>query len=106
MSGWQIGLAAGLLIGLVAARWTVRASITQQPIQAGGIAPVLHYLACAAQTAAAPSALIGVLLSHDLHFFPRLLTGVALAFGCIGLALLLLIGLAAIEIRTRPGQAG
>jgi len=99
MNNWQIALLIGLIIGAIGAYWVSRAANKKQPINGGSLAHAIHYLACTFQTASAPTALAAAILSRGLHLIPRLLTGVGLAFGCIGASLLCLIVLAALEER-------
>ncbi len=97
MENWQIAVLVGGLIGLLAGTWVARKSAQKQALTGGSLGKVLHYMACAAQTAAAPAALVSVLLSRGLPLVPRILTGVELALSFIVLALLLLVVHAAYE---------
>lgn len=98
MANWQIAVLIGGMIGLIVGWWVARKSAQKEALTGGPLGRVLHYLACAAQTAAAPAALVGALLSHDLQLGPRILSGVGLAFSFIALALILLAVHAAYEI--------
>lgn len=84
MPNWSIALIVGGLIGLFLAHWVARDSIRSKPIQGGASAKLFHYLACGLLVAGAPSALIATLLYGQLHFFPRLLRGVAVGFTDVG----------------------
>jgi len=99
MANWQIALAIGLTIGVIGALWISRSSARKQPIRGGATAKVLHYLGCAFQTASAPTALATAILLRDVHLIPRLLTGIGLAFGCVGASLICLFVLAILENR-------
>ncbi len=99
MPNWAIALIIGGLIGLFLARWVARDSIQSKPIQSGGAAKFFHYLACGMLVAGAPSALTATILYNQLHFFPRLLRGVAVGFTDVGLAALCLIVFAVFESR-------
>ena|SRR5579864_639099 len=97
MANWQIAVLIGGVLGLIGGWWVARKSAQKEALKGGTAGIVLHYLACSAQTAAAPTAMVGVILAHDLHLIPRILTGVGLALGCIALALILLIAQATYE---------
>ncbi|MHB8626706.1 MAG: hypothetical protein ACYDBJ_08280 [Aggregatilineales bacterium] len=97
MANWQIAVLIGGVVGLIVGWWVARKSVQKEALTGGPLGTVLHYLACAAQTAAAPAALVGVILSHDLHLIPRILTGVGLAFSFIAVALILLVAHATYE---------
>src|SRR5579863_2008404 len=100
MANWQIAVVIGGALGLIGGWWVARKSARKEPLKGGIVGTVLHYLACAAQTAAAPTALVGVILAHDLHLIPRILTGVGLALGCIAVTVVLLVVHAAYETVT------
>ena len=91
MENWQIAVLIGGLIGLLAGTWVARKSAQKETLTGGPLGKALHYMACAAQTAAAPAALVSVILSRGLPLVPRILSGVELAVGFIALALLLLV---------------
>jgi len=97
MTNWQIAVLIGGVIGLIGGWWVAHKSAQKEALKGGTVGAVLHYLACAAQTSAAPMALVAVLLAHDLHLFPRILTGVGLALGCLAVAVILLMAHATYE---------
>jgi hypothetical protein len=102
MANWMIGWLLGVALGLLLGRWIARDSAKAKPVQ-GGMAAVLHYLACSLIVAGAPTALAVVILNSEVKFVPRLLTVVALVFFNLLVAALCLIGQAALESR-RPGM--
>ena|SRR5579859_3647599 len=97
MTNWQIAILIGGILGLIGGRWVAVRSAQKEALRGGRVSSVLHYLACAAQTSAAPTALVAAIVSRDLHLVPRILTSVGLALGFIVLALILLVTHAAYE---------
>ncbi len=99
MPVWLISVIGGGLIGAFLGQWIARGSVARKPIAGGDPARLLHYLGCAAITAAPFAGAIGGVLAGDLHLIPRLLLTSALGFGCVGVSAVFLLIFAAFESR-------
>jgi hypothetical protein len=95
---WGIGVALGLLIGLFAAR----DSIKEKPIRGGILAKLFHYLAASLIVSGAPTALLVTIFYGAGGFIPRLITVFGVILTDLAIAGVCLVLYALIESRVQP----
>lgn len=100
MIAWGIGLGLGLLIGVFAAR----DSIKEKSIQGGTLAKVFHYLATSLIVSGAPTALLVTIFYGEGGFIRRLLTVLGVILTNLAVAGVFLVLYAAIEVKTAEAE--
>jgi hypothetical protein len=104
MPNWLIALLIGGVLGLILGASVARKSAQQKPIKGGPVAEALHYVASSAFVAVGPTVLVTAILNRELHFFPRLLSGLAMGLSLIAVAAVCLLVFAVFEVQASRGQ--